>query len=211
MKQIHLLICAVFLFGQGCAIILDGSTQDVTVDSSPAGARIMLNGQFVGMTPSVVKVPRKKGVSLSIQKDGYRPAPVPITSRISSSFWMGFLVGGCCTTDYLMGSYLEYTPNSYYIRLDSLDRAMFSPLETTRQANIKKTVFYVLTNYSELLVDSARAKGEYISGLASLTGESDLAQLAKLIHNLHKKHAGAPQFAEAVAATYFGKRVLASK
>ena len=43
--------CAAGLFGSGCATVVNGRTQAVTVTSEPAGARVFIESQLVGVTP----------------------------------------------------------------------------------------------------------------------------------------------------------------
>jgi hypothetical protein len=60
-------LCRWFLFGlvlvtSGCATMIDGSSQPLTFNSSPNGARIYVNGVELGTTPLTmpVKVQRRR-------------------------------------------------------------------------------------------------------------------------------------------------------
>jgi hypothetical protein len=48
---LRLPILVLAMFASGCATILDGSSQAVTFDSSPNGARIFANNVEIGTAP----------------------------------------------------------------------------------------------------------------------------------------------------------------
>lgn len=65
-------LCVCFLITQsGCASIVSGSTQDVSIRSNPAGAAVLINGMSSGTTPLTTDLKRKKRHQITIQKDGY--------------------------------------------------------------------------------------------------------------------------------------------
>jgi len=66
-----------------CATILKGRTEEITVISYPAGAKVLVNGDEKGVTPLEVKVPSKADLNVYVTKEGYRPADLndPATTR----------------------------------------------------------------------------------------------------------------------------------
>lgn len=56
-----------------CASIVSGRKQKVEVNSYPAGARIFVEGHdMLAVTPSTVKLPRKKNLRIVLQKEHYQ-------------------------------------------------------------------------------------------------------------------------------------------
>lgn len=73
--------CSVVAVLSGCATVTDGSTQRVHVESTPPGARVVVNGQVRGTTPTVVALKRWNTSSLRLELDGYEPYEVQLVKR----------------------------------------------------------------------------------------------------------------------------------
>lgn len=69
MKQTIVLLLAVHV--SGCSILAPWS-QQVTISSDPAGADVVVNGEFVGATPVQISVPRRSRNAILVSKKGYR-------------------------------------------------------------------------------------------------------------------------------------------
>lgn len=67
-----LLIPAVITAG-ACATIVSGSKQDVAISSAPPGAKIFIDDEDVGQTPTTVTLTRKKEHQVRIELPGYQP------------------------------------------------------------------------------------------------------------------------------------------
>ncbi|NDW10095.1 PEGA domain-containing protein [Dysgonomonas sp. 520] len=60
-----------------CASILSGTKQKMHVSTNPPGARVFVDGKDMQIiTPAEVKIPRKKSVTVSLQKNGYEDGQV---------------------------------------------------------------------------------------------------------------------------------------
>ncbi len=100
-----------------CATILSGSKDDVTFDSEPRGAQIIVDGNVMGVTPLTVSLKRNKYKQVEVHLDGYRVQTRPLSTSydpvaLINIFW------DWSTTDLITGNAFEYDPNSYYFRLD---------------------------------------------------------------------------------------------
>lgn len=60
-----------FLLLSGCATILKGSKETLTVDSEPRGAKVYLNGNPIGHTPLESQVPSKDDYTFEFREEGY--------------------------------------------------------------------------------------------------------------------------------------------
>lgn len=58
----------------GCATLVDAGPDMVPVQSSPEGARVLLDGTPVGVTPCTVAVPRDSEGVFAIELTGHKPA-----------------------------------------------------------------------------------------------------------------------------------------
>jgi hypothetical protein len=90
----------VSLFFVGCASIIHQTTQQVPVKSNPEGAAITVSCGDVHndpklVTPAVVTVHRKPThCTISLEKDGYKPAEVALRRDMSGWYLGNILFGG---------------------------------------------------------------------------------------------------------------------
>ncbi|QDQ29110.1 PEGA domain-containing protein [Chitinimonas arctica] len=108
------------LLSTGCASIVDGTTQKLTVQSEPSGAEVTINGQSRGKTPLVTEIKRQDLAQMSVSLDGYKTQKLELTTKLNTTFWGNAIIGGLpgSTTDAATGAAREYSPNAYFIRLE---------------------------------------------------------------------------------------------
>jgi hypothetical protein len=123
-------VMATLLVGMaGCATIISGSRQDVTVNSNPQAAEIHIYQGFVagpgapevyaGRTPSSTALPRDKSYTIAITAAGYQEVRVRIDKEFN--LWVlgnlicGGLVGGA--VDYFTGAFWKLEPNDVLVTL----------------------------------------------------------------------------------------------
>jgi hypothetical protein len=163
-KIIPVVACAILL--AGCASIISGTSQAVTIDSNVAGATVAIEGNVVGQTPFSGKIPRKRESVALVSKPGYAAQPVVLSTSfnpvaILSIFW------DYSTTDCLTGACWEYAPNTYYVNL----RPATSSIEQFRRDSELKA--FAMTYYSAIKSELATGQGakveavrkEYFPGL----------------------------------------------
>jgi hypothetical protein len=90
---------ALLLVLQACASIIDGTTQTITVESTPAGAdcRFLREGMVVAnvTTPGGVVVEKTKhDMTVECEKDGYQVTRANLDSGIEDSTWGNIILGG---------------------------------------------------------------------------------------------------------------------
>ncbi|MGE0074910.1 MAG: PEGA domain-containing protein [Sphaerochaetaceae bacterium] len=119
MKKISLLVAVIVLVlaFTGCATILKGSSQDISIDSNPSGAKVFVDGAQVGTTPLSVDLKKNKHSSIRVVKDGYEPQQQPLQKEydmitILNAFW------DWSTTDLITGNAFQYAPDAYYFQLE---------------------------------------------------------------------------------------------
>lgn len=81
------LLCALIalLSLTSCATIIHGKSQDVTINSEPAGASVLCDGEKVGNTPVVLTLARKQDHSITIVKNGFHQQDVDLKRKLSAT------------------------------------------------------------------------------------------------------------------------------
>lgn len=89
-------VAVVLLAGviSACATIMHGSSQELSVASTPTGARVLVDGSEAGKTPFVANLKRKDKHVIRIEMDGYQPFEMPIVRATSGWVWGNLVFGG---------------------------------------------------------------------------------------------------------------------
>jgi hypothetical protein len=85
-----------------CATIIHGSKQEIEFTSVPSGAKVTINDEDFGNTPTTLKLkrfgkvygekPKKKGYFVKMELEGYAPYEMEISRKLDGWFWGNFLV-----------------------------------------------------------------------------------------------------------------------
>ena len=110
----------------GCASVTRGTTEAISITSTPVGATAEVSGLDVPttcVTPCVVQARRNADITVSIAKPGYEPQIIPLTKEVPGSGAAGFagnvLVGGVVGmgVDAVTGAALDHKPNPVEVTL----------------------------------------------------------------------------------------------
>lgn len=114
MKGLIKLLAVILAFGLvSCATIMRGTSQSISVNSNPSGARIVVMGMEKGTTPAVIKVKRSEtNVIVRLQKDGYEPVDIALTRSLSGWVWGNVVFGGVIglVVDFATGGLYNINP-----------------------------------------------------------------------------------------------------
>ncbi|MCF7952071.1 MAG: PEGA domain-containing protein [Spirochaetaceae bacterium] len=99
-----------------CATVFKGTTQEITFETSPSGAKVYLDGDMVGTTPVTMPLKKNKYKSFRVELEGYQTIQRQMDKEydlvaLLNIFW------DYSTTDMLTGAAFEYAKNAYYIEL----------------------------------------------------------------------------------------------
>lgn len=97
MKKIVMLATLVLLFGSGCiGIIVNGSTEEITFNSSPVGAEVTIDGGFAGVTPLAVELSRGESHQAVLSLAGFEDESFSIRKSASGGIIISdiLLTGG---------------------------------------------------------------------------------------------------------------------
>ena len=123
MKKLLQLVCllVVALTASHCATIVRGTSQDISANSNPAGARIVVNGEDKGMTPTTLTLKRNRSYQIVFKLDGYEDVTInmdrqfKITAAIGGNFFSWGLIG--IVVDVANGSAYQLTPEELDVTL----------------------------------------------------------------------------------------------
>jgi hypothetical protein len=116
----------VLVAATGCATIMNGSRQNISVNSNPSGATVFVDGQQVGITPASLNLARKQSHVVRIVLDGYQPYEMAMTRGTSGWVWGNLAFGG------LIGLVVDASTGSLY----KLSPEQITGQLLTRQARV---------------------------------------------------------------------------
>src|SRR5688500_18646358 len=123
-KNLILVIAIISMISfTNCASIIHGPTQSVDITSQPTGAKISINGQYLGETPKTLLL-RRKGFNkgepkgnreyvTKIELEGYYPYELKIKRQMDGWFLGNLIFGGLIgiAIDAGNGSMYKLTPD----------------------------------------------------------------------------------------------------
>ncbi len=121
--RIILKIAMVFVFAalfSACSTVLNTTTQEVELTTTPANARITIDGKKFGTTPQTVNIDRGSNHVVKFELDGYDTYETQLTRKISFWFWgnalNGFVPG--MLIDMFTGSMYNILPEKVDVTLN---------------------------------------------------------------------------------------------
>jgi len=192
-KTILALLSAAFL--SGCASIISGTSQAVSIDSNVSGATVAIEGNVVGQTPFSGKIPRKRESVALVSKPGYVAQSVVLTTSFNPVAILS-IVWDYSTTDCLTGACWEYAPSTYYVNL----RPATSSVEQFRRDSELKA--FAMTYYSAIKAELATGSGSKVEAVRKeFFSAMTSAEFRSKVLALEARSAGnAVAFGEALAA-----------
>ncbi|MBU4305276.1 MAG: PEGA domain-containing protein [Candidatus Omnitrophica bacterium] len=96
----------------GCATIMQGTTQEIGISSTPTGATVKINNQEKGKTPIILDLKRKDNHIVTIEMPGYMPYEATFTKSVSGWVWGNIVFGGLIglVVDFAAGGIYKLTP-----------------------------------------------------------------------------------------------------
>lgn len=139
MKKLAVLLCGISAtLLTGCASVISGPTQNVTITSEPDDAEVTITNKagvviHKGVTPQVIELKKSRGYfkgetyKLLISKNGYVPQETTIDSYPNGWYIGGnLLVGGLIgyiIVDPLTGSMFTLTPDQVNAKLAKVEES----------------------------------------------------------------------------------------
>ena len=102
-----------------CSTIINTTTQEIEIKSTPPNAKITIDGKKHGTTPQKVNLPRSDNHVIKLELNGYDTYETQVTTKISAWVWSnvfnGFIPG--YTIDLFTGSMYNLFPGSLDVQL----------------------------------------------------------------------------------------------
>ena len=153
----------------GCASIVSGTDQNLTFNSEPDEATVIVAGKVVGKTPLSVQLKKGKNQSLSFEKEGYKTHTTQLSTTLDGWFWGNILLGGFfgSTTDSVSGGMNEFSPDQYFVTLTS--EKTFD-VSMTRSGQIRELV---IAFGDEIRLELVTGGGERTDALLAIIGTEE--------------------------------------
>ncbi|MBR0960725.1 PEGA domain-containing protein [Bradyrhizobium japonicum] len=119
-------IAALSVMLGGCASVTRGTTENISISSTPSGVEAVVSGMDVPTTcttPCSVVVKRNADISITFQKEGYEPQVVSLSRDIQTGGAAGFagnlLLGGVVGmgVDAATGAATDHKPNPVIVTM----------------------------------------------------------------------------------------------
>jgi len=116
------LLTALALVASACGTIMQGTTQQMSVSSTPTGARVTVNGLALGNTPLVADLKRKDQHFLRIEMEGYQPHEMALSRSVSGWVVGNIVFGGIIglAVDAITGGMYKLNPEQVAAVLDQV-------------------------------------------------------------------------------------------
>jgi hypothetical protein len=88
------LVTALFFLTSSCATLFKGTSSSVDFNSDPQGAKIYVNGNYMGDTPIMLKLESKRTYNIELRKEGYKTKTVNITNHVGAGWIVLDILGG---------------------------------------------------------------------------------------------------------------------
>ncbi|MFN3201103.1 MAG: PEGA domain-containing protein [Bradymonadia bacterium] len=167
-------LCVAWLaFATGCATIIEGSKQSLSVNSSVTGAEVVMNGEVIGVTPLTRKIEKDSNdATIIVRKEGYVEQSFSLNSKVTVAFWGNILCGGTfgSTTDAATGAMYEFAPSNLFADLKPV--AMTPEQEQNWIAEQRLRAF-VLLNHEPLVRELSVGEGQYVDALMTMLSVTD--------------------------------------
>lgn len=79
----------------GCASIINGTSQKVSINSEPVGADVYVDQRLMGQTPLTVQLKRNQLHYVYLVKEGFEPELIRLDSTFDPKLALGVIPGAC--------------------------------------------------------------------------------------------------------------------
>lgn len=132
-------LIATFIFG--CATVIHGTTQQISITTIPPGATVTADTSTTKyITPTSIKLKRKVDHELFITKDDYEPEQIHIYHVFSMAITGNLIVGGVSgwITDSVNGAKSRLVPKGINLTLKPFGTGPIFPKGQTIEAQLKQ-------------------------------------------------------------------------
>jgi hypothetical protein len=107
------------IFFSACSTVLNTTTQEIGLKTTPPNAKVIVDGKKFGMSPQQVNIDRGSNHVIKFELEGYETYETQLTRKISFWFWgnalNGFIPG--MLIDMFTGSMYNLLPEKIEVEL----------------------------------------------------------------------------------------------
>jgi len=92
----------------GCSSVMNSTTQEIEITSTPPNARLIIDGRQFGTTPQVVNIERGKNHTVKLELPGCDTYEIQLTTKLSAWVWFNVLNG------FIPGFLIDYINGAMY-------------------------------------------------------------------------------------------------
>ncbi|MBS1493783.1 MAG: PEGA domain-containing protein [Bacteroidetes bacterium] len=122
MKQFILAVLVLsFTVYSGCATLFSGSNSEITLDSEPQGAKVLVNGVNEGSTPLKIKLKKGKDYVIDFVKDGFQKKSMRMSYGLGAGWLILDILCGLIgvIVDAATGNWNEFDMSAYKANLEA--------------------------------------------------------------------------------------------
>lgn len=162
MKRIkYIAILSLIILNTSCATLFTGTRQNVSIDSNPQGADIIIDGQKMGVTPAKIKVDREldallySGKEIQFELEGYKKLGYELDARLNTVAILNLFNPICWGIDIASGAITKYD-NYYNFQLRPLENNISKSITESNMDKYEK-----LIQLKKLLEDGVITQKEF--------------------------------------------------
>lgn len=87
-------LVALSLLANGCASIIHGTRQNISISSQPTGANVFVDGAASGNAPMTILLKRKQDHLVRLELSGYQPYEMKLEHGFSGWYLGNIVIGG---------------------------------------------------------------------------------------------------------------------
>lgn len=170
-KANYILVLGLIILNSSCATLFTGTRQNVSIDSNPQGADIIIDGQKMATTPAKIKVDRELeallygGKEIQFDLEGYKKLGYELDARLNSVAIINFFNPLFWGIDIVTGAVTRYD-NYYNFQLMPLE---FNNTQSITESNMEK--YEKLVQLKKLLEDGVITQEEFEKEKAKILKE----------------------------------------
>lgn len=121
MSRALLLVLAILL--SSCGTLFTGTSDLVAINTTPADAKVTVDGMYMGVSPVTVSLKRDKDHMIVVQKDGYKDATAILTRSFNAVSILNLLSPICWIVDLVTGGLWKFEHSAMSVNLESIKAA----------------------------------------------------------------------------------------
>lgn len=137
MRNLLLAAALLLLTTSGCATLFTGTSDTITIDSEPSGARVFVDGIEQGVTPATVRVRRSLGTTLvTLKLEGYDDRTFELMKEFNTVSVLNLFSPLSWAIDIATGALMRYNPKGYDLRLEPVTAVNARDLPTNAAGHV---------------------------------------------------------------------------